>query len=119
MDYEHIFEKFEPTEAELLGVDEERLRDLREWGYKAQDHYSLETRQRLAKFQIAYKYYVMLLKINGQETRQRSILAQELWEELLRARKKETGVGYYLDAQEYAQKQHEHTGRPSNHRNRN
>jgi hypothetical protein len=91
----------EQTEYELLGISEAQFDELRKWNHKDQPHYSLETRRRLAAYQVIHQKYKALMMIDRHETRERGIITQEVWNALVRARKQETGTGFYLGPEEH------------------
>jgi hypothetical protein len=86
-----------------LGVNADTLAELREWKYKDQPHYSLETRRILVKFQLAYVKYRKVAKCENYQTYERGERCQQLWEQLLKARREETGKTVYLNPVEYAE----------------
>ena len=82
--------------------DEEQIKDLRAHGFNDQPHYSDEVRRLLLIFQFRYQTWLKMRRRDWNESKVRASLAQDAWYELARARKRETGVAYYLTPDQYA-----------------
>lgn len=69
---------------------------------KSHAHYGEEVLNELNTFQDLWKSYFNTTWINFKENSIRMDAMQSAWNALARARKKETGTGFYLTSQEYA-----------------
>jgi cation transport regulator ChaB len=68
---------------------------------KSHDHYGLEVREKLGIFQDLWKSYYNTTWINFKENSIRMDAMQSAWNALARARKEETGTGFYLTPEQY------------------
>jgi hypothetical protein len=64
-------------------------------------HYGAETQQALKLFQEMWLSYNTITRFNFKENSHRLDSVQAAWDSLARARKTETGTGFYLNSQEY------------------
>lgn len=71
------------------------------WDLSKHEHYSENVKQALNNFCIYWAECNAYKKINLQENMHRLWKAQDAFSLLLKARKEETGTGFFLDADEY------------------
>jgi hypothetical protein len=88
-------------EADELGISAERLYELRAWDFHPQNHYSLETRRILTRFQMAFQELRKIGRVEYNEHAERAEIVNRYWKELVRARIAETGTPWYLDKEQY------------------
>lgn len=64
---------------------------------RSHDHYSEEVRELVKHFQDLYSMYLKTTGYNWkQDNSQRTDVVQNAWDRMARARKKETGSGFYV-----------------------
>lgn len=68
---------------------------------KDHDHYGPETQEALSIFQEMWTSYFNTTWINFKENTHRLDAIQSAWDNLAKARKAETGTGFYLTKEEY------------------
>jgi hypothetical protein len=68
---------------------------------KDHSHYGAETQNLLKKYQEMWISYHNTTWINFKENSHRLDTIQAAWDALVKARKQETGSGFYLNKQEY------------------
>lgn len=69
--------------------------------FKTHDHYGPEVLEKLEIFQDLYKSYYNTTWIDFKENRIRLDAMQSAWDALAKARKAETGTGFYLKPEKY------------------
>ena len=65
-------------------------------------HYGPEVQEKLSIFQDLFKSYYNITWIKFKENSNRLDIIQSAWDALARARKKETGSGFYLTPEQYS-----------------
>lgn len=65
-------------------------------------HYGKEVQEALSVFQELYATYMNFVKVNPRENTGRFEVVQLAWDNFVRARKRETGIGYYLNENQFA-----------------
>jgi len=68
---------------------------------KSHSHYSLETQQAVRHFQDMWFVYENSTWYELKENDYRVVAVQTAFNQLVRARKRETGTGFYLSAEQY------------------
>jgi aspartate aminotransferase-like enzyme len=71
------------------------------WDLGRHGHYSDRVKEALRNFCTHWAEYNAYKKINLQENVHRLLKVQDAFSLLLKARKEETGTGFFLDAKEY------------------
>lgn len=72
-------------------------------------HYGPDVQKAVDTFRELYSSYANFVGKKQKENTNRSDVVQQAWDDLVKARKIETGIGYYLDKEQFAIKRNEHT----------
>jgi hypothetical protein len=71
------------------------------WSTSSHSHYSSDVQSALKNYFCLLADYEAYKKINPHENMHRMAKVQSAFDELIKLRRKETGVGYYLNQEEY------------------